>query len=84
MAREPLSLVVTTLDNAATLARCLDSAAFADDILVLDSGSTDATRDVARAHGARIEQHAFDDYAAQKQRAIALARHDWILLLDSD
>lgn len=84
MAREPLSLVVTTLDNAATLARCLDSAAFADDILVLDSGSTDATRAIAEAHGARIERHAFDDYAAQKQRAIALARHDWILLLDAD
>ncbi len=53
MAREPLSLVVTTLDNAATLARCLDSVPFADEIVVLDSGSTDATLQIARAPCAR-------------------------------
>lgn len=84
MAHEPLSLVVTTLDNAATLARCLDSVPFADEIVVLDSGSTDATLQIARAHGARIEQQAFAGYAAQKQRAIDLAAHHWVLLLDAD
>jgi len=45
--RERLSLVVTTMNNAATLRRCLDSAAWADDIVVLDSGSTDATLSIA-------------------------------------
>lgn len=84
MAREPLSLVVTTYNSAATLARCLDSAAFADEIVVLDSGSTDATPAIATARGARIAVHAFDDYGAQKQRAIDLAGHDWVLLLDAD
>lgn len=84
MAREPLSLVVTTYNSAATLARCLDSAAFADEIVVLDSGSTDATLAIATARGARIATHAFDDYGSQKQRAIDLAGHDWVLLLDAD
>ncbi len=84
MAREPLSLVVTTFNNAATLARCLDSAAFADEIVVLDSGSTDTTLAIAAARGARIAAHAFDDYGPQKQRAIDLAAHDWVLLLDAD
>ena len=84
MAREPLSLVVTTYNSAATLARCLDSAAFADEIVVLDSGSTDATPAIAAARGARIAVHAFDGYGPQKQRAIDLARHDWVLLLDAD
>ncbi len=84
MARELLSLVVTTLNNAATLARCLDSAAFADEIVVLDSGSTDATLAIATARGARIAAHAFDGYGPQKQRAIDLAAHDWVLLLDAD
>ncbi len=84
MAREPLSLVVTTLDNAGTLARCLDSVPFADEIVVLDSGSTDATLQIARAHGARVVVRPFAGYAAQKQQAIDLASHAWVLLLDAD
>ncbi len=84
MAREPLSLVVTTLNNAATLARCLDSVPCADEIVLLDSGSSDATLEIARAHAARIAQQSFAGYAAQKQHAIDLAAHDWVLLLDAD
>jgi glycosyltransferase involved in cell wall biosynthesis len=84
MARKSFSLVVTTLNNAATLDRCLSSAAFADDIVVLDSGSADATLDIARARGARIFVEPFKGHSAQKQSAIDKARHDWVLLLDSD
>jgi glycosyltransferase involved in cell wall biosynthesis len=84
MTRQPLSLVVTTLDNAATLARCLDSAAFADDIVVLDSGSSDATVAIARERGARIFVEPFKGYGPQKQSALDKARHDWVLLLDAD
>jgi glycosyltransferase involved in cell wall biosynthesis len=84
MAREPLSVVVTTFDNADTIGACLASVAFADDIVVLDSGSTDATRDIALRCGARVEVQAFSGYSAQKQAAIDLARHRWVLLLDSD
>lgn len=84
MSRQPLSVVVTTLDNADTLEHCLGSVAWAEDIVVLDSGSTDATPTIAQAHGARFFTQPFAGYSAQKQAAIDLARHDWVLLLDSD
>ena len=82
--REPLSVVVITFNNADTLERCLAAADWADEIVVLDSGSTDATVDIAARHGARIATHPFDDYGPQKQRAIDSASHDWILNLDAD
>lgn len=82
--RERLSLVVTTLNNAATLASCLASASWADDVVVLDSGSSDATLDIAAAQGARVFHEAFKGYAAQKQSAIDKAAHRWVLLLDAD
>lgn len=84
MNREPVSVVVTTLNNADTLDACLGSVRWADDIVVLDSGSTDATAAIARSHGARFLSRAFTGYSEQKQAAIDLARHDWVLLLDSD
>lgn len=82
--REPLSVVIITRDNADTLERCLAEVDWAEEIVVLDSGSVDATVDIARRHGARIESHPFDDYGPQKQRAIDMARHDWVLNLDAD
>ncbi len=82
--RERLSLVVTTLNNAATLERCLASADWADDVVVLDSGSSDATQQIAAVHGARLFHEAFKGYAAQKQSAIDKAAHRWVLLLDAD
>lgn len=84
MTRQALSVVVTTYNNADTIAACLASVDWAEDIVVLDSGSTDATTSLAQAHGARIFTQAFAGYSAQKQAAIDLARHDWVLLLDSD
>lgn len=84
MAREPLSVVVTTFDNADTIEACLASVHFADEIVVLDSGSTDATRDIAQRLGARVQVQPFAGYSAQKQAAIDLAIHRWVLLLDSD
>jgi glycosyltransferase involved in cell wall biosynthesis len=82
--RERLSLVVTTLNNAATLERCLASAAWADEIVLLDSGSSDATLEIAARFGARVSSEPFKGYGAQKQSAIDKAAHDWILLLDAD
>src|SRR5579885_1646174 len=84
MPREKFSLVIITRDNADTLERCLTAADFADEIVVLDSGSTDATVEIAKRHGARVALHPFDDYGPQKQRAIEMASHDWILNLDAD
>ncbi len=79
-----LSAVVTTFNNARTLESCLASLAFADELFVLDSGSTDATHDIAQRHGARVLVETFKGYLAQKQSAIDQASHDWILLLDAD
>jgi glycosyltransferase involved in cell wall biosynthesis len=79
-----LSGVVTTLNNAATLQACLSSLAFCDEIVLLDSGSSDATLEIARRHGARIETQPFAGYGPQKQAAIDLASGEWILLLDAD
>lgn len=84
MTREPLSVVVTTYNNAATLARCLASVAFAEERVVLDSGSTDGTEAIARAHGANWHVEPFKGYGPQKQSAVAKAAHRWVLLLDAD
>jgi glycosyltransferase involved in cell wall biosynthesis len=82
--REPLSVVVTTYNNEDTLEACLVSVGWADEIVVLDSGSTDATAGIARRHGARQEVQPFAGYSAQKQAAMDMARHRGVLLLDSD
>lgn len=82
--RTPLTGVVTTFDNAATLGQCLASLWFCDELVVLDSGSGDATRDIAMQHGARVFVEPFKGYGPQKQSAIDKATHDWVLLLDAD
>jgi glycosyltransferase involved in cell wall biosynthesis len=82
--RERLSVVVTTFNNADTLDACLQGVSWADEIVVLDSGSTDATTAIAAHYGAHIHTQPFAGYSAQKQAAIDLASHRWVLLLDSD
>jgi glycosyltransferase involved in cell wall biosynthesis len=84
MSRTPISAVVTTFNNAATLRECLASLAWCDEVVLLDSDSTDATRDIAAEFDARITIEPFKGYGPQKQSAIDKATHDWILLLDAD
>jgi glycosyltransferase involved in cell wall biosynthesis len=84
MAREPLSVVLITYNNASTLDACLREVTWADEIVVLDSGSTDDTVAIAQRYGARVAVHPFDEFGLQKQRAYDLAAHDWILNLDAD
>ncbi|HEX7385663.1 MAG TPA: glycosyltransferase family 2 protein [Castellaniella sp.] len=80
-----LSVVIITKNEAAHIEACLDSVAFADEIVVLDSGSTDATCELARARGARVEvSDDWPGFGPQKNRALALATGDWILSLDAD
>lgn len=80
-----LSAVVITLNSAATLKRCLESLSFADELIVLDGGSSDQTQMIARDCGARVfENSDWLGFGAQKNRALDLASHHWILLLDSD
>lgn len=80
----PLSVTVITLNAAATLRQCLESVAWADEIIVVDSGSTDATRTIAEKSGARIIHNDWPGYGAQKNFAVTQAAHNWILSLDAD
>jgi glycosyltransferase involved in cell wall biosynthesis len=81
---QPLSAFVTTFNNAETLDACLKSVDFADEIVLLDSFSDDATLDIARAHGCRIFQQEFRGYGPQKQDALEHTAHRWVLLMDAD
>jgi glycosyltransferase involved in cell wall biosynthesis len=81
---ENLSVCITTWNSSHTLAACLESVKWADEIVVLDSNSTDDTLAVAARYGCRTLQHPFQGYGRQKQMAIDQARHRWVLLLDDD
>ncbi len=82
--RPALSVVIITLNAASQLEACLQSAAFADEILVVDSGSTDGTIALAERHGARIIHQEWLGFGPQKQFAVEAAKHDWVLCLDAD
>lgn len=82
--KKNLSLVVITLNEETSIERCLRSVPFADDIIVVDSGSTDGTADRARACGARVVQEAWRGFGGQKRFAVQQAKHDWVLCLDAD
>jgi len=81
-----VSALILTLNEEQNLPRCLASLRDCDDIVVLDSGSTDRTSEIARAHGARVFVHPFQNFAQQRNYAhehISF-RHPWIIHLDAD
>lgn len=83
--RIKISAVVITLNEEEALERCLRSLqGVAEEVVVLDSFSTDNTAAVAHHLGAAFHQHLFEGYGQQKRRAIDLATHDWVLSLDAD
>jgi len=82
--RTRLSVIVTTYNNDRTLRACLESVRWADEIVVLDSLSSDDTLVIARSYNACIKQHPFMGYGPQKQMALELTSNDWVLLLDAD
>lgn len=84
MSKTKLSLVIISLDEADNIERCIRSVPFADDVVVLDSGSTDGTAEIARRNGARVFVEEWRGFRAQKARATELALHDWVLSLDAD
>src|SRR5712692_10459095 len=79
-----LSLIVVTRDEEELIAQCLRSAWFCDELVVLDSFSTDRTVEIASSLGAKLDQRAFTNYVEQKQQALERATGDWVLLLDAD
>jgi glycosyltransferase involved in cell wall biosynthesis len=79
-----VSVTIITLNESAHIAAAVDSAAWADEVIVVDCGSRDDTVAIARAHGARTVERAWPGYVEQKNHAAALARNDWIVSLDAD
>ena len=83
--RRRVSAIVTTFNEADSIAGCLESLTWCDEILVVDSHSTDATREIAdRFDGVRIHRRTYYGAASQKNWAIDRCRNDWILILDAD
>jgi glycosyltransferase involved in cell wall biosynthesis len=80
----PLTVAIIAMNAGSQIGACLESVAFAGEIVVVDSGSTDDTAGIARRHGARVEHREWMGFGRQKQHAVALARHDWVLCLDVD
>ncbi len=85
MSEPRLSAILITRDEAADLPECLASLAFCDEIVVVDSGSTDATVAIAEGAGARVTVTSdWPGFGPQKQRALDLATGDWVLSIDAD
>jgi glycosyltransferase involved in cell wall biosynthesis len=82
--RAPLSAVLITRNAANVLDTCLESLAFVDEIVVVDSASSDGTTEIAARHGARVVQKEWLGFGRQKQFAVEQAAHDWVLCLDAD
>ncbi len=79
-----LSVIIITKNEIQNIRACLESVSWADEVIVVDSGSEDGTPDVCRALGARVYVHDWPGFGIQKNRALAYAQHDWVLSLDAD
>jgi glycosyltransferase involved in cell wall biosynthesis len=79
-----ISATVVTLNEEANVGRAIESLRCCDEIVVVDSGSSDATVEIARRYGARVIESEWRGYAAQKNFAAREASHDWVLSLDAD
>lgn len=79
-----LSAVVTCFNNEETIVKCIESLNFADEVIILDSFSTDKTLELLKQFDCTVHQQKFNGFSQQKQDAINLANNDWVILLDSD
>jgi len=79
-----LSIVIITKNEEKFIFDALKSAIFADEVVILDSGSEDQTCNIAKKIGARVEQQAWLGFGAQKNKAVELADNDWVFVLDAD
>jgi glycosyltransferase involved in cell wall biosynthesis len=81
---EKLSAVIITLNEEKNIERCLKSLTWADEILVVDSGSTDRTLEICKRYGAKVVQTEWRGFGRTKQFAVEQAGHEWILSIDAD
>lgn len=79
-----ITAIIPTLNEASCISKSLQSVSFADEVIVIDSFSTDDTVDIATSLGAKVIQRKFDNFSAQKNFAIQQASYDWIFFLDAD
>lgn len=79
-----ISAIIPTLNEEINIEQAIDSVSFADEIIVIDSYSTDNTVKLAKKHDVKIIQRVFDDFSRQKNFAITKAKYDWIYVLDAD
>jgi glycosyltransferase involved in cell wall biosynthesis len=82
--KAPLSVAIITRNEEVMLPDCLTSVSFAEDIVVVDSGSTDRTVELAEEFGCRVFTEPWKGFGPQKQSAVLKCRHDWVLVLDAD
>ena len=88
--KTPVSAVITCFNSEKTIAKCLTSLAWADEIIVLDSFSEDQTIEIIQQlseslnTAVKLKQQSFKGFAQQKQDVIDMAQHDWVMLLDAD
>ena len=80
----PLSVLILTKNEELFIERCIRSVLWADEQLVLDSGSTDRTKEIAASLGAKVYEQEWLGWSAQRTKAISLAKHDWVLVLEAD
>lgn len=82
--RQPVSVIITTFNEEVNVAECIESALWADEIVLVDSYSTDRTIEIAKRYPIQILQREYFGSAAQKNWAMDRVRHEWVLIIDAD
>ena len=82
--RHGLTVIILTRNEKKNIEDCIASVKFADDIIIVDSGSEDNTRDIAQKCGARVFLKPFENFAAQRNFGLSKVETDWVFYLDAD
>ena len=79
-----VSVIIITKNESANIRACIESVRWADEIIVVDSGSSDDTTEICRELGAQVYEHDWPGFGAQKNRALSYATHEWVFSIDAD